>query len=301
MNTKRVEGNIRLKKRGPELFEILVGFILTLWGLIIIVPFFNVIALSFSTEIEYLQTPYMFFPKKPTLENYTKILTEGRIFIGYRTTLLFVIIGLPYNIFITLCTAYALSRPRFPGKKFFMLFIIFTMYFSGGIIPMYLWIRNLRLINTIWAVILPYGVNTFYMLIMRNYIIALPPSVSESARIDGAGEWRILFQIILPLAQPILATFGLFFAVDRWNEWYNAMIFIKSLQIQPLQLILRSIVLGAEFGNQAAKSTAAGLGMLFSKGIKTAAVIITMAPIMLTYPFLQKYFVKGITIGAVKA
>jgi putative aldouronate transport system permease protein len=175
------------------------------------------------------------------------------------------------------------------------------MYFSGGIIPMYLWIRDLHLINTIWAVILPYGVNTFYMLIMRNYIISLPASVSESARIDGAGEWRILFQIILPLAQPILATFGLFFAVDRWNEWYSAMIFLKDLQIQPLQLILRSIILGAEFGNQAAKSTSAGLGMLFSKGLKTAAVIITMAPIMLTYPFLQKYFVKGVTIGAVKA
>jgi putative aldouronate transport system permease protein len=289
------------KKRKLEPFEVGIGIILTFLGIIIIFPFLNVIALSFSTEMEYLMTPYMFFPKNPTLENYIKIITDGRILIGYRTTILFVVIGLPYNLFITICTAYALAKPKFPGKKFILLFVIFTMYFSGGIIPMYMWMRDLRLINTIWAVILPYGVNTFYMLIMRNYIVALPPSVSESARMDGASEWRILFSIILPLSQPILATFGLFFAVDRWNEWYNAMIFIKSLQLQPLQLVLRSIVLGAEYSNIAAKSTAAGLGMLFSKGLKTAAVIVTMAPIMLTYPFLQRYFVKGITIGAVKS
>jgi putative aldouronate transport system permease protein len=289
-----------MAKKRVELFELTIGIILTFWALIIIVPFFNVIALSFSTEKEYLLTPYMFFPAHPTLDNYRKLLSESRIFIGYRTTLLYVIIGLPYNMLITICTAYALSKPVFPGKRFFLYFIIFTMYFSGGIVPMYLWIRDLRLINTIWAVILPYGVNTFYMLIMRNYITALPPSVSESARIDGASEWRILFQIILPLSQPILATFALFFAVDRWNEWFNSMIFIRNIQITPLQLILRSIVLSAEYANNQAMGGSASIGALFSKGIKMAAVIITMAPIMLTYPFLQRYFVKGITLGAVK-
>jgi putative aldouronate transport system permease protein len=289
-----------MTKKRVDLFELGIGIILTLWALIIVVPFFNVIALSFSTEREYLLTPYMFFPAHPTLDNYKKLLSESRIFIGYRTTLLYVIIGLPYNMLITLCTAYALSKPVFPGKKFFMYLIIFTMYFSGGIVPLYLWIRDLRLINTIWAVILPYGVNTFYMLIMRNYITALPPSVSESARIDGASEWRILFQIILPLSKPILATFALFFAVDRWNEWFNSMIFIRDLQITPLQLILRSIVLAAEYANTQAMGTAASIGALFSKGLKMAAVIITMAPIMFTYPFLQRYFVKGVTLGAVK-
>jgi putative aldouronate transport system permease protein len=287
-------------KKRVDLFELGIGIILTLWALIIVVPFFNVIALSFSTEREYLLTPYMIFPAQPTLDNYKKLLSESRIFIGYRTTLLYVIIGLPYNMLITICTAYALSKPAFPGKKFFMYLIVFTMYFSGGIVPLYLWIRDLHLINTIWAVILPYGVNTFYMLIMRNYITALPSSVSESARIDGASEWRILFQIILPLSQPILATFALFFAVDRWNEWFNSMIFIRNLQITPLQLILRSIVLAAEYANTQAMGTSASIGALFSKGIKMAAVIITMAPIMLTYPFLQRYFVKGVTLGAVK-
>ena len=290
-----------MAKKRFDLFEPIIAIILTLWALVVIFPFFNVIALSLATEREYLMSPYMFYPSRPTLENYTNLLNNNRIFIGYRTTILFVAIGLPYNMLITICTAYALSKPAFPGKKFFLYFIIFTMYFSGGIIPMYLWIRDLGLINTIWSVILPYGVNTFYMLVMRNYIIALPSSVSESARIDGAGEWRILFQIILPLSQPILATFALFFAVDRWNEWYSAMIFIRSAEITPLQLVLRSIVLASEYSTTYAANTQVGIAALFSKGLKMAAVIVTMAPIMLTYPFLQRYFVKGITLGAVKA
>jgi putative aldouronate transport system permease protein len=290
-----------MKKTGKnDPFELIIVIILTVWGGIIIFPFFNVIALSFATEKEYLKTPYLFFPSMPTLENYRQLLSESRILIGYRTTLLYVIIGVPYNMLMTICTAYALSKPSFPGKKFFLYYIIFTMYFWGGIVPMYLWIRDLKLINTIWSVILPYGVNTFYMLIMRNYIMALPPSVSESARMDGASEWRILFRIILPISKPIIATFTLFFAVDRWNEWFNSMIFIRSNQITPLQLILRSIVLAAEFANTNAAGSSASLAALFSKGLKMAAVVITMAPIMAVYPFLQRYFVKGITIGAVK-
>ena len=283
-----------------EPFELIIGIILSLWAFIVIFPFFNVFALSFATEREYVSSPYMFFPAKPTLDNYIKLLNDSRIFYGYRTTILFVLIGVPYNMFVTICTAYALSKSGYPGKKFFLYFIIFTMYFSGGIIPLYLWIRDLRLINTIWAVILPYGVNTFYMLIVRNYIAGLPPSVSESARIDGAGEWRILFRIVLPLSTPILATFILFFAVDRWNEWYHSMIFIRSTEITPIQLVFRSIVLAGEYATTMAGGASVGITVLFSKGLKMAAVIVTMAPIMVVYPFLQRYFVKGITLGAVK-
>jgi len=284
-----------------ELFEIIIACLLTIWALIIIVPFINVIAVSFATEKEYLQNPYMFFPSKPTLENFSQLLKDSRIYTGYRTTLIFVLVGVPYNLFLTICTAYALSKPKFPGKKFFLLLIIFTMYFSGGIIPMYLWVRDLRIINTVWAVILPYGINTFYMLVMRNYIMSLPPSISESARIDGAGEWQILFKIVLPLCKPIIATFTLFYAVDRWNEWYSSMLFIRDMAITPIQLVLRSIVLGANFATNLAGGSAAAEYALFSKGLKMAAVIVTMAPIMMAYPFIQRYFVKGITIGAVKA
>jgi putative aldouronate transport system permease protein len=285
-------------KRKTELYEIVITAVLTLWGMIIIFPFINVIALSFSTENEYLQTPYMFFPKRPTLENFKKLIGGGQILIGYRTTLLVELFSLPYCLFLTISLAYALSRRSFPGKKFFLLIFVFTMYFSGGIVPMYLWLRQLGLMNTIWSIILPHGINMFYFLIIRNYISALPDSISESARIDGAGEWRILFQIILPLCNPILATFALFYAVDRWNEWYYPMIFIRKQSIIPLQVTLRNIVLVAE--NAMSSKSEMSSGFLFSIGLKMAAVIITIAPIMLIYPFLQKYFVKGMTIGAVK-
>jgi putative aldouronate transport system permease protein len=287
-------------KKKFEPFECIVGIILTIWAGIIIFPFFNVIALSLATEKEYLLTPYLFFPTHPTLENYVRLLKDGKILTGYRTTMLYEVFGVPYNLFLTFSVAYALSRPAFPGKKFFMVLILFTMYFSGGIVPTYLLIRNLRLTNTIWAVIIPYGVNTFYMLIVRNYMISLPPSLSESARIDGAGEWTVMFRIVIPLCKPIIATFALFYAVDRWNEWFNAMIYTRNIEIMPLQLVLRSIIITADFGKNQASSNAVNT-LMFSKGLKAAAVIITMAPIMLAYPFLQRYFVKGMTIGAVKA
>jgi putative aldouronate transport system permease protein len=285
-------------KKKIELFELIVTVVLSIWGIAIIFPFINVIALSFSTENEYLQTPYMFFPSRPTMENFKKLIGGGQILIGYRTTLLVELISLPYCLFLTISLAYALSRPSFPGKKFFLLFFIFTMYFYGGIVPMYLWLRQLGLMNTIWSIILPHGINMFYFLIIRNYIASLPDSISESARIDGAGEWRILFRIILPLCKPILATFALFYAVDRWNEWYYPMIFIRKQSIVPLQVALRNIVLVAE--NAMASKSEMSTGFLFSIGLKMAAVIVTIAPIMLVYPFLQKYFVKGMTIGAVK-
>lgn len=285
-------------KKKIELFEIIITVILSIWGIAIIFPFINVIALSFSTENEYLQTPYMFFPRHPTLENFKKLIGGGQILIGYRTTLLVELISLPYCLFLTISLAYALSRHSFPGKKFFLLFFIFTMYFYGGIVPMYLWLRQLGLMNTIWSIILPHGINMFYFLIIRNYIASLPDSISESARIDGAGEWLILFRIILPLCKPILATFALFYAVDRWNDWYYPMIFIRKQSIVPLQVALRNIVLVAE--NAMASKSEMSTGFLFSIGLKMAAVIVTIAPIMLVYPFLQKYFVKGMTIGSVK-
>jgi putative aldouronate transport system permease protein len=286
-------------KKKIELYDIVITLVLTVWGIIIIFPFINVIALSFSTENEYLQTPYLFFPKQPTLENYRKLMGDGQILIGYRTTLLIELIGLPYNLFLTISLAYALSRPSFPGKKIFLLIFLFTMYFSGGIVPMYLWLRQLGMINTIWSAILPYGINMFYFLIVRNYISSLPDSISESARIDGAGEWRILFGIILPLCTPIIATFTLFYAFDRWNDWYYPMIFIRKQSIIPLQIKLRSIIITSE--NASSSQANMGTGFIFSTGLKMAAVIVTMAPIMIIYPFLQKYFVKGMTVGAVKA
>lgn len=288
--------------RRIELFDIVTGAILTLWAFMIAFPFFNVIAVALATEQEYLLTPYLIFPRYPTLMNFRQILMDARIFMGYRTTLLYLFLGVPYNMILTTMTAYALSKDYFPGKKFFLYFVVFTMYFSGGIVPLYLHVMNLGLINTIWSVVLVHGINTFYMIIMRAYFISLPYEMQESAKMDGANEFRILISIMLPLARPILATILLFYAVDRWNEWFFSMIFIRNPQITPLQVVLRSIIMNAQFAQLGdGASSVIELQAQFVRGLRMAAVLVTMAPIMLVYPFVQKHFVKGIMIGAVKA
>ena len=173
------------------------------------------------------------------------------------------------------------------------------MMFNGGIIPLYLVMRQLKLINTIWSVILGAGLNSFYLIIMRNYFMSLPPSLMESARLDGANEWQILLNIIIPISMPIIATITLFYSVDRWNEWYFAMIFIRKNDLVSLQLALRSIVMDNQASQHFNISDAGELK--FSDGMKMGAVLCTMLPIMCVFPFLQKHFVKGILLGAIKA
>ena len=165
---------------------------------------------------------------------------------------------------------------------------------------MYLLMRELHLINTIWSVVLVYGINTFYLIIMMNYFRSLPNEIMESAKIDGAGEWRILFKIVLPISMPIIATMTLFYSVDRWNEWFNAMIFIRKNNLVALQLALRSIVIDSQISQQLNVSNVQ-TDQRFSDGMKMAAVIVTMLPIMCVFPFLQRYFVKGMLVGAIKA
>ena len=304
------------KKKNGEVVSSIVGekrldgvlvmsyLILTLLALLIVIPFLNVLVISITSEGEYVRSPFVIFPANPTLDSYSALFQDGRIWIGYRTTLLILLLGLPVNMLLTICTAYALSKPAFPGNKLFMLYALFTMFFSGGIIPLYLQVKSLGLTNSIWSVILVSGINTFYLIIMRNYFMSLPEALIESAKIDGASEWTILFHIILPLSAPILATITLFYAVDRWNEWFNAMVFIRDMNMTPLQLVLRSIVIDAQMIDSSAlggSSAASDSVVRFAQGMKMAAVVVTMAPIMVVYPFLQKYFVKGVLVGAIKA
>jgi putative aldouronate transport system permease protein len=173
------------------------------------------------------------------------------------------------------------------------------MLLHGGIVPTYLLMLQMGLTNKIWSVILAYGVNTFYFIIMRTYMTTLPESLMESAKIDGAGEWRIMLKIILPLSKPILATVLLFYCVDRWNEWFNSMIFLRRNDLIPLQLVLRNIVMDMVIVNSL--SIAGPRVPRFTEGIQNATIMVTMLPVMCFFPFLQKYFVKGIMIGAVKA
>jgi putative aldouronate transport system permease protein len=286
-------------KRKTEAMDVLLWILLTGWGLLIILPFFNALAISFASYKEYLTTPLMIFPKFPELRAYKEILTNPRIITGYRTSITIILIGIPISIFLTSSMGYALSRRNYPGRKFFFLFILFTMLFNGGMVPFYLVVRSLKLTNTIWAMILPSSINTFYMILMYNYFQSLPESLVESARLEGAGEWTILFKIIIPLSMPIIATITLFFTVDKWNEWFNAMIFIRRSDIQPLQMVLRAMIVEARPADEV-RTLASVMERSFPMGIKMAAVLVTMLPIMCIYPFLQKHFAKGIMLGAIK-
>ena len=229
-----------------ELMDVVILIFLIIHAIVIIVPFISVIGTSFATQREAAASKLMLFPtKEPTIDNYYRLFQDPRIAIGYKTTSLILLIGVPVNIFLTTSLAYGMTKTNYPGAKVIFYLILLTMLFNGGIVPVYLLMMQLGLIDTLWSVIFAYGVNTFYFIIMRTYMISLPDSLVESAKIDGAGEWRILFRIILPLSKPILATVLLFFAVDRWNEWFNAMIFLRRKDLIPLQLVLRNIVMDA--------------------------------------------------------
>ncbi len=294
-NTKKLA-----KRKKIDAVDVILFIILTVWGLAILLPFINVIAISFSSYKEYLETPLLMFPKSPTLNSYKELIEDGRIWVGYRTTLTILVIGVPLSLFLTASMGYALSRRNYPGKKLILLLVLFTMIFQGGIVPLYLVMKDLHLTNTIWSVILASGMNTFYMILMYNYFQSLPDSLIESARLDGAGEWTILFRVVLPLSLPIIATVVLFYSVDKWNEWFNAMIFVRKAEIQPLQLVLRSMIMDSQVQDEASALVSIE-NRPFTNGIKMAAVVVTMVPIMCVYPFLQKHFAKGVMVGAIKA
>ena len=283
-------------------FELLDGIILVflvVLAILIVFPVLNVLATSFATQKEAAENPLLLIPTRPTIDNYYRLFQDPRIVIGYKTTLLILVLGVPLNMILTTSLAYGLSRTNFPGGKFIFYAILLTMLLNGGIVPLYLLMLQLGLTRTIWSVVFTNAVNTFYFIIMRTYMSTLPQSLIESAKIDGAGELRILVRIILPLAKPIIATVLLFYAVDRWNEWFNALVFLRRNDLIPLQLVLRTIVMDSVIVNS--MSIAGPRVPRFTEGIQTATIMVTMLPVMCLFPFLQRYFVKGIMIGAIKA
>ena len=287
----------RIRRFGVADFVLLA--LLTLLGLIILYPFYNAILVSLVPNTVYLRYQgLMLWPPEVTLEAYSFTFQSSLIWYGFKNSFLITVIGTVYNMVLTILCAYALTKP-IPGGKVIRFLIVFTMYFSGGLIPFYLLIRDLGLIDTLWSMILPTGINIMYMLIISNYFKSLPPALEESAKIDGATDLRILWSVILPLSLPLLATFTLYYAVERWNEWYNAMLFVKNVENWPLQNVLRTIM--NDF-KMIASQKIPGQAKPDIKGdaIKMSSIIIGMAPIMCLYPFLQRYFLSGMTLGAVK-
>jgi putative aldouronate transport system permease protein len=271
--------------------------LLSLWGLVILYPFYNAVLISIVPQAVYIRTPFLLYPPKIDLTAYWFVFQWKSLLWGARTTIIVLIFGTLYNVMLTISTAYALNKP-IPGRKFFSMFIIFTMYFSGGLIPFYLVVRSLGLVNSYFSMILPTGINIMYMLIMQSYFRTIPPDLEESARIDGANDFTVLFRIILPLCLPMLATITLYYGVERWNEWYLGMLFIRKPLMMPLQLFIRNMLMAANIISDSIPESQRL--SVFPLGIQMATIIITMLPIICVYPFLQKYFVKGLVLGAVK-
>ena len=272
---------------------------MTILTLSILFPFYNAVLVSIVPNTVYLRSQGVkLWPAQIQWDAYAFTFRSGLIWSGYRNSILVTVFGVLYNMLLTVFGGYALTKP-FPGRKFLRVVIIFTMYFSGGLVPYYLLIKDLRLMDTLGAMIFPTGISIMYMLVISSHFKSLPDSLEESAFLDGAGDFRILWSIILPLSLPLLATFTLYYAVERWNEWYNAMLFVKSSDKWPLQNVLRTIINDV---NVLATMNIPGQARPDIKGdaIKMSSIIVSMLPMMCLYPFLQRYFLSGLTLGAVK-
>lgn len=284
---------------GEKIFNVFNVVILTMLALVILVPLLNILFASFSDPVAVMkQKGMMLWPHGFNLSAYKAVARDPSILTGYRNTIFIVVLGTGLNILLTLIGAYTLSRKNVMWGPFLTMMIVFTMYFQGGTIPFYLTVRAVGLDNTIWSLIFPVAMNTFNLIVMRTAMAAVPDSLWESAMIDGAGHARILFNIMAPLCQSTIAVILLYYAVSHWNSWFNAMIFLREKKLYPLQLILREILIQDDTTMMTA-GTGEDLGMI-SETIKYATIVVATAPILCAYPFLQRYFVKGVMIGAVK-
>ena len=284
---------------GEKIFDVVNVIICIFLTLAVLIPILNIVFASISDPVEVMKHQGLFlWPKGFTTKAYEIVAQNPNIISGYMNTIFIVVVGTALNFLLSLIGAYVLSRKDAMLVKIFTLMIVFTMYFQGGTIPFYLTVHTLGLTGTIWSLILPVGINTFNLIVMRTAMASVPDSLPESAMIDGAGHARILFQIMTPLTKATVAVITLYYAVYHWNSWFNAMIFIRDRSLYPLQLILRELLIQDE----ASFATAGGSDALAlaSDAVKYATIVVATVPILIVYPFLQRYFVKGVMVGAVK-
>lgn len=282
-------------------FDVVVIIMFAALALLTLYPFYNVIILSFSnTESVAKHIPYL-LPFALDLTGYKTIIQDSDFINSLLVSLFVTIVGPAVNMVLSVIAAYVLSRKYLDGRNMIMSVIVFTMLFGGGLVPTYMVIKDMGLINKVWAMILPTAINTYYLIIMKNYFLGLPDGLFEAAKLDGAGEWTMLWKVAFPLSKPIMATFTLFYAVDRWNEWYNALLYINKKALSPLQIYLRDILtsLNSQLSTQA-QQMMGSTQKVSTSAVQMATIVITALPIMLVYPYLQKYFVNGVMVGGIK-
>ncbi|MEC0093465.1 carbohydrate ABC transporter permease [Paenibacillus macquariensis] len=274
--------------------------VLALFSLIALYPLWYVIVSSFSSSRAITAGEVSLWPVEFNIQAYLRLFDDGQLFVAMGNTIVVTLVGTLLNMVLTTLAAYPLSRKRLKGRNLLLMFIIFTMLFTTGVIPNFILVKSLGLMDTYWSLWFPALISTYNMFVMKTFMEGLPEEIEESAAIDGAGDWRILVQIILPLCKPIMAALSLFYAVSWWNSYFNVLLYITKSTQQTLTLKLYQMILQVNQSLLNNGSEGVDQVMLTPEGIKAAAIVIAVTPILIVYPFLQKHFVKGVLIGSVK-
>lgn len=294
----------RRKTTGDVIFDCINVTAILLISAVMLYPFFYIVSISITP---YKNVPYVkLFPLGFTLDVYKYVFALPSVKSGYLNSLFYTTFGTAFSMFLTICTAYPLSKSWMPGRKLLVIFILITMYFGGGLIPLFIVINNYGLYNTRAAILITSGISTWNVMIMNSFFRTIPKELEEASNVDGASEVTILTRIILPLSKPILATVSLFYAVGQWNSWFNSHIFLNDKDLYPIQLVLRNLMstasAGLDPGDMSIATQAVGdrAENINTTSLNYALTVAVVAPILFVYPFVQKYFVKGVMIGSLK-
>ncbi|MCU6711459.1 carbohydrate ABC transporter permease [Paenibacillus sp. J5C_2022] len=284
---------------GSRLFDIANYFIMIALIMITFYPLYYIFIVSISDGYAVMKGSVHFWPTGVNLDTYRLILADPFVVRAYLNTIIYTLVGTIVNLSCTVLCAYPLSRKEFFGRGFFTVMIVVTMFFSGGLIPSYLLVQKLGMVNTMWALIIPGAISAWNMIIMRTFFQGIPNELFESAHMDGAGELRVLARILLPLSAPIIATISMFYAVGHWNSFFPALIYLNEKVKYPLQVMLRNMVIEGDMTTQT-QELGGAYAYVTATNIKFAVIIIVILPIVMVYPFIQKYFIKGVMIGSLK-
>ena len=308
MHVVRNKNRIR-KSTSDKVFDVVNITLMTLFMCVMIYPLYFTVVASLSDPYEVISGNVYLFPNGFTLEAYQNVFKESRIWVGYANTIRYTVLGTLFNLLLTIPAAYTLSKKKILGRHLLGMYFLIPMYFGGGLVPTYLQVKSLGLMNTSYTLILLGGVSMYNLIVTRVFFeSSIPGALYESARIDGAGELRTFVSIALPLSKPIIAVMALYYAVAHWNSYFNALIYISKDALQPLQIVLRNILLNNQMslailgtdGMDADAVQAAARRQYLAQGMKYALIFISSAPLLVAYPFVQKHFVKGVMIGSVK-
>jgi putative aldouronate transport system permease protein len=285
--------------RGEKVFHVINLGLLMLLAIATLFPFLYVVSVSL-TPLRVLAKygSFQIIPRAITLDAYRYLLSTGLIPRAFLNSVTITVLGTTINLVLTTLMAYPLSRKRLPGRTFWLGFVLIPMLFSGGLVPLFILVRSLGLLNTYWAVILPGAIWTYNLLVMKSFFESLPEGILESARIDGANDFRILLRIVLPLSKPVLATLGLFYAVGHWNGFFYPLMFLTDAKLQPLQVVLRNVLL--DLLRDDLPEVLEKIELLPGQTLKMAAVVVSVLPLLVVYPWIQKHFTKGVLLGAIK-